>query len=195
MVSKARRRHRINALTLCSALPPLESFFRPVIQAWIWSFFNYLKSIRWPQQRPIKSICHSLLVNILLVDLPLFTCIFSPVSSGGFDSSWPTSFNHSFTLQILHCNLCFSSWQIMSRSHFTFSLHSIQVKTNDSSIQHGCNLLPEAEELTSQRCTSPNPPRAKLGNYLSIMLDTSKIQASASTEFCSRKLPLDLSQV
>lgn len=38
------------------------------------------------------------------------------------------------------------------------------------------------------------PPQAKLGNYLSIMLDTSKIQASASTMFFSRKLPLDLSK-
>lgn len=135
------------------------------------------------------------LVNTLLADLPLFPSLFFPVSPGGFDSSWPTFFNHSFTLQLLHCNLCFSSWQIMLQSHFTFSLHSIQVKKNDSSIQHGCNLLPEAKELTSQRCTSLNPPRAKLGNYLSIMLYTSKIQASASTLFCSRKLPLDLFQV
>lgn len=43
----------------------------------------------------------------------LFPCIFSPISSGSFDGSWPTFFNHSFTLQLLHCNLCFSSWQIM----------------------------------------------------------------------------------
>lgn len=71
MMSQARCR-RGNALTLRGSFPPLESFFRPVIQTWIWFSFNYFKSIRWPQQHPIKSICHSLLVNILLADLPLF---------------------------------------------------------------------------------------------------------------------------